>query len=355
MPARIPGLSSRFMKQRTFGCLLALLIMALLASLFVNLIQFSAGLSGAGALASGIGARPKPRLGEVVQQSGSGAGKIVHIDLEGIISSVGEPGFFGIGLSSVESIKRQLEQAREDDKVKAVVLRVNSPGGEVTASDTLYAAVKETGEKKPVVVFMDSMAASGGYYIACGAGKVVASETTLTGSIGVIIDTLNYSELFDKVGLHANTFVSGAFKDSLSGARPMREDERAYVQNLVNQMYERFLGIVSEARKLPKDVLRNGVADGRVLTGREALEAGLVDQIGYIEDAYALARELGGAATAGVVKYRHEASFFDLFAGASAQPGKGGEPLRVELAPGLLPALKPGLPYYLAPLAVPAR
>ncbi len=343
------------MKQRTFGCLLALLIMALLASLFVNLLQFSTGLSGTGMLAAGVGARPKPRLVEVAQQSGSGTDKIVHIDLEGIISSVGEPGFLGVGLSSVESLKRQLEQAREDAQVKAVVLRVNSPGGEVTASDTLYAAVKEIQEKKPVVVFMDSIAASGGYYIACGAGKVVASETTLTGSIGVIIDTLNYSELFGKVGLHANTFVSGAFKDSLSGARPMREDEKAYVQNLVNQMYERFLGIVSEARKLPRDVLRNGVADGRVLTGREALEAGLVDQVGYIEDAYALARELGGAATAGVVKYRQETGFFDLFAGASARAGQGGEPLRVELAPGLLPVLKPGLPYYIAPQAVPAR
>ncbi len=342
------------MKQRTFGCLLALLIMALLASLFVNLLQFSSGL-GSQALAAATGPRKKPRLMEVTQQPGSGADKIVQIDLEGIISSVGEANFLGVGVSSVEKIKRQLEQAREDDKVKAVVLRVNSPGGEVTASDTLYAAVKETTAKKPVVVFMDSMAASGGYYIACGAGKVVAAETTLTGSIGVIIDTLNYSALFDKVGLQANTFVSGAFKDSLSGARPMREDEKAYVQNLVSQMYERFLGIVSEARKLPKDVLRNGVADGRVLTGREALEAGLVDQIGYLEDAYALARELGGAAAAGVVKYRHEPSIFDLFSGASAQAAQDGKTLRVELAPGLMPALKPGLPYYLAPLAVPAR
>lgn len=329
--------------------------MALLASLFVNLLQFSAGLSGSGVLASGIGARPKPRLGEVSEQAGSGAGKIVRIDLDGIISSVGEPGLLSIGLSSVETIKRQLEQAREDAHVKAVVLRVNSPGGEVTASDTLYAAVKETAAKKPVVVFMDSMAASGGYYIACGANKVVATETTLTGSIGVIIDTLNYSQLFDKVGLQANTFVSGAFKDSLSGARPMREDEKAYIQNLVSQMYERFLGIVSEARKVPKDVLRNGVADGRVLTGREALEAGLVDQIGYVEDAYAVARELGGAATAGVVKYRQETSFFDILAGASAKTGAATKTVKIELAPGMLPALRPGLPYYLAPQALPAR
>lgn len=343
------------MKQRTFGCLLALLIMALLASLFVNLLQFSSQVGSSEAFAASAGPRKKPRLSEVTQQAGTGAERIVQIDVEGVISSIDTGDFFSAGMSSVEKIKRQLEQAREDNKVKAVVLRVNSPGGEVTASDTLYAAVKETTAKKPVVVFMDSMAASGGYYIACGAGKVVASETTLTGSIGVIIDTLNYSGLFDKVGLQSNTFVSGAFKDSLNGARPMREEEKAYVQNLVGQMYERFLGIVSEARKLPKDVLRNGVADGRVLTGREALEAGLVDQVGYIEDAYALARELGGAAAAGVVKYRHEPSFFELFSGASAKAAGEGATLRVELAPGWLPALKPGLPYYLAPMALPSR
>lgn len=335
--------------------MLALLVMALLASLFINLLQFSSGLGGAEALAAGSGARKKPRLGEVVQQTGTGSDKIVQIDLEGIITSVAEAGFFGAGLSSVEKIKRQLEQAREDDKVKAIVLRVNSPGGEVTASDTLYAAVKTAAERKPVVVFMDSMAASGGYYVACGAGKVVATETTLTGSIGVIIDAINYSELFDKVGLHANTFVSGAFKDSLSGARPMREDERAYIQNLVSQMYERFLGVVSEARKLPKDVLRNGVADGRVLTGREALEAGLVDRIGYLEDAYSLARELGGAESAGVVRYRHEPSLFEIFGGVSAQAAQHGGTLKVELAPGWPSSLQPGLPYYLSPLAAPSR
>lgn len=343
------------MKQRTFGCLLALLVVALLTSLFVNLLQFSAGLGGAADSLAVGGARKKPRLSEVVQQTGSGADRIVHIDLEGIISSMGDTSLFGMGLSSVESVKRQLEQASGDDRVKAVVLRVNSPGGEVTASDTLHAAVKQTSETKPVVVFMDAIAASGGYYIACGASKVVASETSLTGSIGVIIDTLNYSELFGKVGLQANTFVSGAFKDSLSGARPMREDEKAYVQNLVSQMYERFLGVVSEGRDIPKDVLRNGAADGRVLTGREALEAGLVDQIGYVEDAYALARELGGAAGAMVVKYHRKSGFFELFSAASARAEKGAEPLRVELAPGMLPALKPGLPYYIAPLSVPGR
>jgi protease-4 len=343
------------MKQSTFGCLLAIVLLALVVSLFVNVLQFSAGMGGADGLAGGMGVKKRERLAEEVFVPGKGAEKIVQIDLEGIISSVGSGGLFGVGLSSVESLKHQLEQAGEDEKVKAVVLRVNSPGGEVTASDTLYAAVKKLSGSKPVVVYMDSIAASGGYYIACGASKVVASETTLTGSIGVIIDMLNYTELFDKVGLKANTFVSGAFKDSLSGSRPMREEEKAYVQNLVSQMYERFLGVVSEARGVPKDVLRNGVADGRVVTGREALEAKLVDQIGYIEDAYQLAGELGKSEKATVVKYHRQVGFMDLFSASSARAVSSGEPMKVEIGSGMLPALKPGLPYYLAPLSLPLR
>lgn len=342
------------MKQSTFGCLLSVVLLALVISLFVNLMQFSAGIGGGDAFAGGATAKKKGKLGEVVQQEGKGAGKIVQIDLEGVISSVSVQGLLGVGQSSVESLKGQLEQAGKDEQVKAVVLRVNSPGGEVTASDTIYAAVKQLSAVKPVVVFMDAMAASGGYYVACGATKVVASETTLTGSIGVIIDTLNYSALFDKVGLKSNTFVSGAFKDSLSGARPMRTEEEAYVQNLVMQMYERFLGVVAEARKLPKDVLRNGVADGRVVTGREALEAGLVDQIGYVEDAYKLAQELGDAAEAPVVRYRQNVGFMDLF--GSAASSVSAEPVKVEWLPtGLAPMMQPGLPYYLAPLSVPTR
>ncbi|MCA8968075.1 MAG: signal peptide peptidase SppA, partial [Planctomycetes bacterium] len=167
----------------------------------------------------------------------------------------------------MDSIKNALEQAVADKNVKAIVLRVNSPGGEVTASDIIYNAVKKAAKEKPVVVYMDSMAASGGYYVSCGATKIVASETTLTASIGVIIETMNYSELFGKVGLAMNVFTSGAFKDSLNGSRPMRDDEKAYVQNLVTQMYDRFLGIVSEARGVPKEQLKD-VADGRVVTGR---------------------------------------------------------------------------------------
>ncbi len=335
--------------NKKYGCLIALLLLALLVSIGLNFGQFLGNLDF-GMDAGFSSAQPKRHLRETVVETAKKTtqDKIVHIDLEGIISSMEMSGLFAEAMPSVSLIKQALEQAVADKQVKAIVLRINSPGGEVTASDIIYNAVKNAAKEKPVVVYMDSMAASGGYYVACGATKIVASETTLTASIGVIIETMNYSELFGKVGLSMTTFTSGAFKDSLSGARPMRDDEKAYVQNLVTQMYDRFLGIVSEARGVPKDQLKN-VADGRVVTGREALAAKLVDQIGYVEDAYALARELGKAADAGVVKYRHEASLFEVFGMASAKAAQQPAKVQFDLSSGLLPKLQPGVPYFLPP------
>lgn len=340
------------MSNKSYGCLIALLLLALVVSLGLNLGQFLGKLdldvSGDAMFST---AKPKRKLHEVTVENAKNlaADKIVHIDLEGVISSMDVGGLFSEAMPSVDSIKHALEQAVEDKKVKAIVLRVNSPGGEVTASDIIYNAVKKAAKEKPVVVYMDSMAASGGYYVACGATKIVASETTLTASIGVIIETMNYSDLLGKVGLSMNTFTSGAFKDSLGGARPMRDDEKVYVQNLVTQMYDRFLGIVSEARGVSKEQLKSTVADGRVVTGREALAAKLVDQIGYVEDAYALARELGKSADAGVVKYRNEMSLFDAFGMASAKAAQQPAKVQLDLSSGLLPKLLPGVPYYLPP------
>ena len=335
------------------GCLFAFLVFILFLSFALNLGLWAMR-SGGGDSALGTGhAAPLRKFGEktVVNGTAAGGAKIVQIDLDGIISSMSSEGLFFEALPDMHTIKRQIEQAVADANVKAIVLRINSPGGEVTASDVLYNTVKKAAATKPVIVHMDSMAASGGYYVACGATKIVASETTLTASIGVIIETLNYSDLFGKVGLGMQTFTSGAFKDSLSGARPMRDDEKAYVQNLVNQMYERFLGIVSEARKVPADQLRNTVADGRVVTGREALAAKLVDQIGYIEDAYTLARDLGKAADAPVVRYHRESGFLETLLEA-AKPGNAPRAsTRLELSVGgtpMMPRLQPGVPYYLS-------
>jgi protease-4 len=299
------------------GCALLLVFLALCASLFFNLILMA--LLGTGGAESMTSRAFMPALQEITVEDGAaGAGKIAVIPVQGIIYTDDQTEW---GTSMVDDIKNALQTALDDDSVKAVVLAVNSPGGEVTASDIIYHEVLKVQKKKPVVVAMTSLAASGAYYIACAADWIVANETTFTGSIGVIIQSLNYEGLFDKVGLDAVVFKSGKFKDMLSGSRPMTPEEQAYVESMVMQVYERFLGIVSRARDLPADGLRETFADGRIITGKDAKEAGLVDQLGYVEDAYDKARVLADAPDAGVIRYQSGINFQRLLRllGAGAQ------------------------------------
>jgi protease IV len=195
------------------------------------------------------------------------------------------------------------------------VLHIDSPGGEVTASDMLYNAVREVRDKakKPVVVSMGSLAASGGYYVACGGSYIIAHDTTFTGSIGVIMQGIGYSELMSKVGVEMRTFKSGKFKDMLSGSREMTDEEKEYIQGLIAQTYGKFVGIVARERKLPEDQLRAGVADGRVISGKDALDAKLINALGDIDTAYAKARELGKAPGAGVIRYESPFRLGKLF------------------------------------------
>lgn len=271
--------------------------------------------------------------------------RIVHIDLEGVITSATRGG----GRSMVEDFQSQLRKAVADSKVKAIVIRINSPGGEVTASDRLHHLIQEAGKMKPVVAYMDTIAASGGYYAACGAGKIMAHPTTLTGSIGVIIAGIDYSELLGKVGVSMESYKSGKFKDMLSGARPATEEEKAYVNAMVRETYERFLEVVSASRGKPVDQLRDSeVADGRIYSGKDALAKGMVDANGFIEDAYAEAMKLGGITGATVVRYRPQFGLFSALGLMSTEAGKSGT-ARVELdvSNRLLPRLQPGVPYYL--------
>ena len=203
----------------------------------------------------------------------------------------------------VDDMRAALQQSSDDSRVKAIVLEIDSPGGEVTASDAIYSAVVKARDRKPVVVYMESLAASGGYYVSCGGKFLMANETTITGSIGVIIQTLNYEQLFNKVGLASVVFKSGKFKDMLNGARPITPEERELVQNFIMKTYDKFLGIVAKERKLPADLLRNTIADGRILSGKEAFENRLIDGLGELDDAFGKAKELGNAPDAKVVKY----------------------------------------------------
>src|SRR5919106_5228466 len=193
----------------------------------------------------------------------------------------------------VGDMRLALQQAREDENVRAVVLEIDSPGGEVTASDIIYNWLVKTRAKKPVVVYMDSVAASGGYYVACGGKYLMANETTITGSIGVIIQTLNYEQMFNKIGLASVVFKSGKFKDMLNGARPITPEERDYIQSFIMKTYDKFLGIVAKERNLSANLLRNTIADGRILSGKDAFENKLIDGLGELDDAFAKAKQLG--------------------------------------------------------------
>lgn len=327
------------------GCAIAFLFLALCASIFVNFLL----LLGMGAQsARGLSVQSERRFEEQLVTSGDGSGKIAVIPLTGVIA-YGAPG--SLGDSMVDDLKVAFRQALDDPKVKAIVMSVDSPGGEVTASDVIYHEIRKASQRKPVVFFMNSIGASGAYYAACGANWVMCNDTTFTGSIGVIISTLNYKDLFGKIGLGSVVFKSGKFKDMLNGAREMTPEEAAYVQGLVMQTYGKFVGIVAAARKLDEGALRDGVADGRILSGTDAFEAKLVDQLGYIEDAYDKARELGNAPGAEVVIYRPVFSFANFFK-IFGRAGAPGTEVKIDLLDGA-PRLETGRMYLLPPSFAP--
>jgi protease-4 len=319
------------------GCFGVLLFFALCLSMLANMVLL--GLLSARA-SKGFVHKPKTGSLEEVELVAGGKDKIAVVPLEGIIAyAVKGPG----GNSMVEEFKDALDQALADDSVAAIVISVDSPGGEITASDVLYNAVRMAREEKPVVVFMNSIGASGAYYAACGANYIMCNPTTFTGSIGVIISTLNYQNLFGKIGLQSLVFKSGKFKDMLNGAREISPEESAYVQGLVMQSYERFLGIVCQNRKLDTEQLRNGVADGRIMSGIDAKEAGLVDELGYIEDAYSKAMELGKVENATVVRYEPRFNFSRFFRLFGESKANG---VRLQLLPEKL-GIEPGRLYLL--------
>lgn len=186
-----------------------------------------------------------------------------------------------------------LERFLSISAVKAIVVRVNSPGGGVAASQEMYAELKKAAEKIPVVVSMGSVAASGGYYLALAADTIIANPGTTTGSIGVIAGITLIHRLAEKIGIDYEVIKSGKFKDTGNWFRKMTPEERKYLQEYVDDTYEQFIEVVSAEREMPLDEVRK-IADGRVFTGRQALELGLVDILGDYQDAITLAGKLGG-------------------------------------------------------------
>ena len=271
--------------------------------------------------------------------------KIAIIDVKGTITSDAET--FGTSVANSTSIVKLIRAAAKDDDVKAIIVDLDTPGGEVTASDEIYHELKLCG--KPVVAMMNSMAASGGYYVACGANKIVANKYTMTGSIGVIIASVDASGLLEWAKVKPEFYTSGKMKAMLNPAQPTTEEEAKIVQALVMNVYSQFAGIVAEARKIPLEKITQGeLGDGRVFDGEQALANGLVDQLGYFSDAEDAALELAGLTRddCSFVRFKSNTSLADILGlfGVKSEPVTFNSLLSGTNI--VLP--KAGCPYYLA-------
>ncbi|UZP67360.1 signal peptide peptidase SppA [Desulfovibrio mangrovi] len=240
---------------------------------------------------------------------GDGDDKILLINIHGVIDNKPSRGWLSSRPGMVQQVVTRLDAAREDDAIRSVLLVIDSPGGGVTASDVIQHELarykKDTGNKV-VALFMD-IAASGGYYIATAADGIVAHPSTVTGSIGTVFIRPQVSGLMDKIGVEAIVTKSGAHKDMGSPFREETEEEQALFQTMIDTMNNRFQTLVQESRKLSQ-TQASLFADARILTANQALEAGLVDRIGYMEDALRMVEEKAGIENPRVVAYR-ESSF----------------------------------------------
>jgi protease-4 len=231
--------------------------------------------------------------------------KVAIIDVEGLILNAKTSSFLsGDGDNPVSLFRERLEAAAEDKHVKAVVLRINSPGGAVTASDIMYQDLLTFRQEtcKPVVACMMDVAASGGYYLAMGSDVIFAHPTTVTGSIGVIMNLYDASGLFSMIGVASNPIKSGPNKDIGNFARPMTEAERVILQSMIDQFYGQFVKTVCDGRHMSEEQVRK-LADGRIYTGMEAKELGLIDHVGYLEDAIATAMSMAHIKDASIIAY----------------------------------------------------
>jgi protease-4 len=239
-----------------------------------------------------------------VQLSGTGDGKVLLLDLSGVISGQDKDGIIPQP-NMLAQFREELTRASKDDKVKAVVIRINSPGGTVTASDILYHELRDfkTKKKVPVIASMMDVAASGGYYLAMASDSILVHPSTVTGSIGVIMLTVNARGLLEKVGVEASAITSGPRKDMGSPFRTMTAEERGIFQSVIDSFYNRFLSVVQEGRpNLSSDQIKK-LADGRIYSGDQAKAAGLIDEIGYLDDAIEMAKKKAGLTEAKVVTY----------------------------------------------------
>jgi protease IV len=268
--------------------------------------------------------RIRPLREETVE--GKGKAKILLMDVSGVLSDESA----SIALTTpppkvpiVARVREELQKAEGDDEIKALVVRINSPGGTITASDLIYREIVafKARKKVPVVAVMMDVGASGGYYAALAADTIIALPTTVTGSIGVIMLTLNAQGLMEKIGVAPLAIKSADKKDAGSPFRQLTAEERAIFQSVIDQMYARFVGLIVEHRKIPEERVR-AFADGRIYTAEQAKALGLVDSIGYMDEVVASARKAAGLEEAKIIMYHRPREYRSNFYSASpATPG----------------------------------
>ncbi|MET0850719.1 MAG: signal peptide peptidase SppA [Candidatus Rokuibacteriota bacterium] len=262
-------------------------------------------LAGCSVISVDLSPRIRPLDEETVE--GEGPSKVLLMDLSGVLSE----DTVSLSLTTppprvplLARVREELRRAEKDDRVKALIVRINSPGGTITASDVIYREIREfkARRKIPVIAAIVDVGASGGYYVALAADQILAHPTSVTGSIGVVMLTLNAQGLLEKIGVAPLAIKSGAMKDAGSPFRQLTPEERAVFQGVIDEMFTRFVGLIVEARKIPAERVR-GFADGRIYTAEQARELGLVDRLGYMDDAIEMARKAAGLTEARVVMY----------------------------------------------------
>jgi len=275
------------------------------------------------------------------------ADKIAVIDVDGVLINAREKSLWGWGENPVSLFVEKLDRAGADPNVRAVIVRINSPGGGVTASDIMYERLMRFRRERraPVLAVIEDVGASGGYYVACGADEIMAHRTSVTGSIGVLVQTVSFAGTMVKLGITAEAIVSGPRKAIASPLMPLDPEDRKILQGIVDTFYARFLKVVDEGRPKLNAEQVHALADGRVYAGEAALANGLVDALGTMDDAVARAKARSGAKRVKVVMYHralgHRAN---VYSGATAPPAQVN---LVNLSvPGLLDLTRPQ-PLYL--------
>ncbi len=265
-------------------------------------------------------ATEEPFIEEVIEE-GNASKKIAVLEVNGAIQDTGDvTSFFQSPGYNHSAFMENLEHVKEDKDVKGIILKVNSPGGGVVESAEIHDKLVEISEetKKPIYISMGSMAASGGYYISAPADKIYASPETLTGSLGVIMQGVNYAGLAEKYGVEFVTIKSGEFKDIMSPSREMTEEEKNILQTMINNSYEGFVDVIASGRGLSEEEVRS-IADGRIYDGRQAKEIGLIDDFGYFEDVTEAMKKNEKLAGAQVVSYSENFGFGSLFSMAASK------------------------------------